>query len=85
MDSLWKEAVRLSKNHAVIAIEDLKIRNMSRSSKGTIDNPGKMVAQKSGLNRAILREGWYDFEKKLEWQAKKRGARVIYCDPKYNG
>lgn len=83
LDSLWKVAVKLSKNHAVIALEDLKIRNMSRSSKGTIDNPGKMVAQKSGLNRAILREGWYDFAQKLDWQAKKRGVRVIYCDPKY--
>ena len=81
-DFLWKKAAYLSKNHAVIALEDLKVRNMSKSSKGTVEDPGKMVAQKSGLNRSILREGWYDFSKKLEWQAKKNGARVIYCNPK---
>lgn len=82
-DFAWKKAREIAKNHSVIALEDLKVKNMSRSASGTIENPGKMVAQKSGLNRSILRMGWYDFAKKLEWQAKKAGSRVIYCNPQH--
>ena len=41
-------------NHGLIAIEDTAIRNMTRSAKGTLENPGKNVAQKRGLNRSIL-------------------------------
>ncbi len=44
----------LSKNHAVVVFEDLHLTAMTRSAKGTIDNPGKNVRQKSGLNRVIL-------------------------------
>lgn len=80
-DFTWKSAREIAKNHGVIALEDLKIRNMSSSATGTVENPGKMVAQKSGLNRSILRMAWYDWSKKLEWQAKKHGSKVIYCNP----
>jgi putative transposase len=31
---------------------------MTKSAKGTLEEPGKNVKQKSGLNRAILSEGW---------------------------
>ncbi|MFW7378235.1 MAG: RNA-guided endonuclease InsQ/TnpB family protein [Oligoflexus sp.] len=82
-DFAWKQAREIAKNHSVIALEDLNVRNMSKSASGTIENPGRKVAQKSGLNRSILRMGWYDFAKKLEWQAKKHGSRVIYCNPRY--
>jgi hypothetical protein len=42
-------------------MEDLKIRNMSKSASGTIQEPGRKVAQKSGLNRSILDHGWESF------------------------
>ena len=42
-----------------VCIEDTRTANMTRSSKGTIENPGSMVKQKSGLNRSILSQGWY--------------------------
>ena len=42
----------------VIRVEDLKIGNMTRSARGTRDNPGRNVGQKAGLNRGILRSGW---------------------------
>jgi len=82
LDFLWKTARSLSKNHAVVALEALKTSNMSRSSKGSLENPGKNVAAKSGLNRAILREGWYMFSQMLEWECKKHGSRVIYVNPR---
>ena len=38
--------------------EDILIPNLTASAKGTVENPGKNVAQKSGLNRSILNQGW---------------------------
>jgi len=43
----------LTDKFELIAVEDLKIKNMSKSSKGNEINHGKMVKQKSGLNRTI--------------------------------
>jgi putative transposase len=47
------------------------VRKLSRSSKGTREQPGKQVRQKSGLNRAILDQGWGELRRqrayKLEW------------------
>lgn len=57
-DFLHKFSHYLSKSHAVIVFEDLNVSGMSKSAKGTVDAPGKMVAQKSGLNKAILDQGW---------------------------
>jgi putative transposase len=37
-----------------IAVEDLNIKGMAASAVGSDDEPGKMVNQKSGLNRSIL-------------------------------
>ena len=81
-DFLWKTAHNLSKNHAVVVLEALKTSNMSRSAKGSLEEPGKNVAAKSGLNRAILREGWYMFSQMLEWECKKHGSRVVYVNPR---
>ena len=80
-DFLWKSAHNLTKNHGMIGIEDLGTQRMTKSAKGSIENPGRKVAQKSGLNRAILRQGWYDFSVKLKWQAEKHDARVIEVAP----
>src|SRR5271163_696749 len=40
------------KKHGHVRVEDLKLQNMMKSAKGTVENPGKQVAQKSGLNRS---------------------------------
>lgn len=56
----WCEKVStsLAQRFDLIRFEDLRIRNMTRSAKGTIETPGRNVAAKSGLNRAILAQGW---------------------------
>ena len=41
----------ISKNHAMVVVEDLKVSNMSRSAAGTVEQPGKNVRAKSGLNK----------------------------------
>lgn len=53
-DYLHKVTSEISKNHAMIVIEDLKVSNMSKSAKGTAEQHGRNVKAKSGLNRSIL-------------------------------
>jgi putative transposase len=64
-DFLHKASTSIGKNHAVIFVEDLRVRNMSRSAAGTINEPGKNVRAKSGLNRSILDQGWGEFRRQL--------------------
>ena len=63
-------------------VEDLKVKNMTASAKGTVANPGKNVKQKSGLNRAILRTGFYSLRQTIEWQLLKVGGVMIPVDPR---
>ncbi len=82
-DFLHKHSTEISKNHAVIVIEDLQVRNMSRSAKGTMDEPGKNVAAKSGLNKAILDQGWGMYRTMLRYKQAWRGGEVIAVNPRY--
>lgn len=82
-DFLHKTTTAICKNHALVCIEDLRIKNMSKSSKGTIENPGKNVAQKAGLNKAILDQGWAMFYSQLECKMAWNGGMVIAVPPQY--
>ncbi|WP_242620871.1 transposase [Streptomyces sp. BK239] len=48
----------LARTYDLVRFEKLNIKNMTRSAKGTVEQPGRNVAQKSGLNRSILAQGW---------------------------
>ena len=76
-DFLHKTTTIISKNHAMVAIEDLQVRNMSKSSKGNAQKAGKNVAQKSGLNRAILDQGWFEFRRQLEYKLNWNGGILV--------
>ncbi len=67
----------------MIVIEDLKVSNMSKSAAGTVDEPGRNVASKSGLNRAILDQGWYEMRRQLEYKQRWRGGEVLAVNPAY--
>jgi putative transposase len=82
-DALHKTSTTISKNHAMIVIEDLKVSNMSRSAKGTTDNPGTHVAAKSGLNRSILDQGWHEFRRQLTYKQAFRGGEVLAVPAHY--
>lgn len=82
-DFLHKTTTTICKNHALVCIEDLQIRNMSKSSKGTVDNPGKNVKAKSGLNKAILDQGWGEFRRQLKYKMKWNGGMIIAVAPQY--
>ena len=80
-DYLHKITTTISQNHALVCIEDLQVRNMSRSSKGNREEHGKMVQQKSGLNRAILDQGWGEFRRQLEYKMTWRGGILLAVPP----
>jgi len=82
-DFLHKLSTDTSKNHAVIVIEDLQVKNMSRSAKGTVEEPGRNVAAKAGLNKAILDQGWGMFRRMLEYKQAWRGGGVLAVNPRY--
>ena len=82
-DYLHKVTTTVSKNHAMIVIEDLKVSNMSKSAAGTVSQPGRNVRAKSGLNRSILDQGWYEMHRQLEYKQLWRGGQVLAVPPAY--
>ncbi|EDV0528237.1 IS200/IS605 family element transposase accessory protein TnpB [Salmonella enterica] len=82
-DYLHKVTSEISKNHAMIIIEDLKVSNMSKSAKGTAEQHGRNVKAKSGLNRSILDQGWYEMRRQLEYKQLWRGGQVLAIPPAY--
>lgn len=67
----------------MIAIEDLKVSNMSKSAKGDAENHGKNVAAKSGLNKSILDQGWYEFRRQLTYKQDWKGGVLIAVPPHF--
>ena len=62
-----------------IVVEELKVQNMTASAKGTVENPGRNVSQKAGLNKAILETAWGEAREKLEYKC----GRLIEVNPAY--
>jgi putative transposase len=71
-----KTSTDLARRFDVIRVEDLKVRNMTRSAKGTAEEPGKNVKQKAGLNRGIQRSAWGLLVQRLEDKAPGRVEKV---------
>jgi len=82
-DFLHKTTVNISQNHAMIFVEDLKVANMSKSASGTLEAPGRSVKAKSGLNRSILDQGWFEFRRQLEYKQAWAGGDVLAIAPHY--
>ncbi len=76
-DFLHKKSTAICENQAVICIEDLKIKNMSKTAKL------KNVKQKSGLNKSILDQGWGMFFDMLTYKQDWNGGRVIKVPPQH--
>ena len=73
----------LVRRFGLIAVEDLAIRNMTRSAKGTIDNPGINVRQKSGLNRSITEQTWGMIRNQIAYKAEWAGREMVLVDPRF--
>ena len=76
-------AHKLATNNALVVLEALNTKQMTRSAKGTIEAPGINVKAKSGLNRAILSKGWHEFALALSSAARYTGTRVVTVPPQH--
>ena len=78
---LHNVSATLTNQYDTICIEDLKVKNMSRSAKGTVEKPGKNVKAKQGLNRVIVGSGFGMLRTQLEYKAEQKGRKVIAVKP----
>ncbi|MEM0550489.1 MULTISPECIES: transposase [Aeromonas] len=81
-DYLHKTSTAISQNHAMVCIEDLQVRNMSKSAAGSTEKPGKQVWAKSGLNKSILDQGWFEFRRQLDYKLAWKGGHLVAVPPK---
>ena len=77
-------SARLSKSHAIVVVEKLNIKNMTKSAAGTIEKPGVNVAQKRGLNRSILSMGWGKLVEQLKYKLGCNGGQVVEVPAAYS-
>jgi len=75
-DWVEKTTTGLAQRFDVIRVENLNVKGMTRSARGTVENPGRNVAQKAGLNRGILKSGWGMLVTRLEQKAPGRVEKV---------
>jgi transposase len=75
-DWVEKASTDIARRFDLIKVEDLQISNMTRSAKGTQENPGRNVRQKAGLNRGILRSGWGLLIRRLQDKAPGRVEKI---------
>jgi transposase len=71
-----KTSTGIARRFDLIRVEDLQIKNMTRSAKGARGDPGRNVRQKAGLNRGILRSGWGRLVRRLEDKAPSRVEKI---------
>ena len=81
-DWLHKITTDLAKSHGVVVIEDLRIQNLTRSARGTIEHPGSNVRAKAGLNRSILGMAWGKAEHMLGYKCSTQGGMLVKVDPR---
>lgn len=79
-DTQHKLTTGLVKTYGLIAMEDLNVRGMSASAKGTADKPGKRVKQKAGLNRSILDAGFGEIRRQLDYKCQWHGRVLFVAD-----
>lgn len=82
-DHHHKEANELIRDYDFICAEDLKLKNMTKSSKGGDVEHGKMVKQKSGLNRSLLDTGIGLFFNIIEYKTQWQGKQFVQVNPKH--
>lgn len=82
-DAMHKATTILAKNHSLIVIENLQVKNLTASAKGTVEAPGVNVRQKAGLNRVILDKAFGELRRQLEYKARWYGSHVLAVNPAY--
>lgn len=82
-DWLHRTSTYVARRFGLVAMEKLRVANMTRSAAGTLAEPGKNVAQKRGLNRSILAQSWTQFATMLAYKLEERGGALVFVDPRF--
>jgi transposase len=70
--------------HDLIVFEDLRVKDMLRSARGTLESPGRNVAAKAGLNRRIAASAWSRLVRRTtEKAAASQSCEVVLVDPRH--
>lgn len=80
-DFTHKLTTDLAESHGLIGIEDLRVKNMTKSAKGTAEVPGKNVRAKAGLNRSILDNTPGERRRQLEYKTLMYGSVLVAVSP----
>ena len=82
-DFIHKLTTDLAKNHGWVAVEQLRVKGMTKSAKGTREEPGRNVKAKAGLNRAILDNAPYERQRQLAYKAPRFGSELRLVRPAF--
>ena len=82
-NELHRITSKLVADHDFIVMEDFDIPAMTRSGRGTLENPGTNVALRTWLNRSILEQGWGMIQMQLAYKAEWAGRRLAKVSPQF--
>ena len=82
-NELHRITTQFVEKYDFFAIEDLSIMSLTRSARGTLENPGQGVTIKSAANRSMLEQTWGEFAQILTYKAEGAGMSVVRVDPAY--
>ena len=82
-DAKHKMTTAIIRSVAVLCVEDLRVKNMTASARGTVEEPGSNVAQKAGLNRSILDVSPGETRFQYEYKMKREGGRIVFVNPAF--
>jgi putative transposase len=83
-DWLHKKTTDLARGHSLVVIEDLRIKNMARSARGTVASPGRNVSAKAALNRSILGMAWGKAGRMLMYKCPFHGGELLMVPAAYS-
>jgi putative transposase len=83
LDFTHKLTTDLAKRHGWVGIEDLRVKNMTRSAKGTALAPSRGVTAKAGLNRGILDNAPHERRRQLAYKAARYGSKLRLVPPAF--
>ena len=82
-NELHRITTQLVDKYDFFAIEDLSIVALTKSARGTLENPGQGVTIKSAANRTMLEQTWGEFAQILTYKAEGAGMSLVRVDPAY--
>ena len=82
-DAAHKATTTIAKSHGLIVVEDLKVRNMTASAAGSVEEPGRNVRAKAGLNRAMLDVAPSQIRQMLAYKTAWYGSRLVAVPAAY--